>query len=165
MKTYETRKTNIYMSLIKTKLKTPTPSLNPPPPSTHPLNPPPQKNDKNDKNEIEMEDNYQKLLIEKMDKQIVFLQNELANKNEIINTQINDKSVSNVNHQPKDESTIVSVKTENLESNPSMEVIINEMKEQNVNSASVKMNKKSRSITILGDSILKDIKPYKIRNG
>ena len=46
-----------------------------------------------------------------------------------------------------------------------MEVISNEMKEHNFNSASVKTNKKSRSITILGDSILKDIKPYKIRNG
>ena len=104
-----------------------------------------------------MEDNYQKLLIEKMGKQIEFLQNELANKNEIIKTLINDKSVSNVNHQPKDESTIVPVKTKNLESNHSMELISNEMKEQNVNSASVKTNTKSRSITILGDSILKTI--------
>ena len=119
----------------------------------------------NDKNEFKMEDNYQKLLIEKIGKQIEFLQHELANKNEIIKTLINDKNVSNVNHQPKDESTIVSVKTKKLESNPSMELITNEMKEQNFNSASVKTNKKSRSITILGDSILKDIKPYKIRNG
>ena len=38
-----------------------------------------------------------------------------------------------------------------------MELISNEMKEQNVNSASVKTNTKSRSITILGDSILKTI--------
>ena len=119
----------------------------------------------NDKNEFKMEENYQKLLIEKMGKQIEFLQNELVNKNEIIKALINDKSVSNVNHQPNDESTIVPVKTKNLESNPSMELISNEMKEQNFNSTSVKTNKKSRSITILGDSILKDIKPYKIRNG
>ena len=69
---------------------------------------------KNDKNEFKMEDSYQKLLIEKMGKQFEFLQNELANKNEIIKTLINDKSVSNVNHQPKDESTIVPVKTKNL---------------------------------------------------
>ena len=80
---------------------------------------------KNDKNEFKMEDNYQKLLLEKMGKQIDFLQNELANKNEIIKTLINDKSVSNVNRQPKDESTIVPVKTKNLESNPSMELISN----------------------------------------
>ena len=118
----------------------------------------------NDKNEFKMEDNYQKLLIEKMGKQIEFLQNELVNKNEIIKTLINDKSVSNVNHQPNDESTIVPVKTKHLESDPSMELVSNETKEQNFNSASVKTNKKSRSITILGDSILKDIKPYKIRN-
>ena len=98
-----------------------------------------------------------------MGKQIDFLQNELVNKNEIIKTLINDKSVSNVNHQPKDESTIVPVKTKNVESNPSMELISNEMNEKFFNSASVKTSKKSRSITILGDSILKDIKPYKIR--
>ena len=73
---------------------------------------------------------------------------------------MNDKSVSYVSHQPKDESTIVPV-----ESNASMELISNEMKEQYFNSVSDKTKKKSRSITILGDSILKDIKPYKIRNG
>ena len=101
-----------------------------------------------------------------MGKQIEFLHNELVNKNEIIKTLINDKRVSNVNHQPKDESTIVPVKTKNLESNPSMKLISNEMNENKSNSASVKTSKKSRSITIiLGDSILKDIKPYKIRNG
>ena len=53
-----------------------------------------------------------------MGKQIEFLQNELVNKNEIIKTLINDKSVLNVNHQPKDESTSVPVKAKNLEWNP-----------------------------------------------
>ena len=38
------------------------------------------------------------------------------------------------------------------------------MIEQNLNNVSVKTKKKSRSITILGDSILKDINLYKIRN-
>ena len=66
------------------------------------------------KNEFKMEDNYQKLLIEKMDKKIEFLQNELVNKNEIIKTLMNDKSVSNVSHQPKDESTIVPAKAKNV---------------------------------------------------
>ena len=100
-----------------------------------------------------------------MGKQIEFLQNGLVNKNEIIKTLINDKSVSNVNHQPKGESTIVPVKTKNLESNPSMELISNEMNENFFNSASVKTSKISRSITILGDSILKDINHTKLETG
>ena len=116
----------------------------------------------NDKNEFKLKDNKQKTLIENLSKQIEFLQNELVNKNEIIKTLINDKSVPNCSQT---ENTNVPTKAKNLESNPTMELTSNDMNEKNFNSVSEKTKKNSRGITILGDSILKDIKSYKIRNG
>ena len=48
-----------------------------------------------EESEFKLKDNKQKTLIENLNKQIEFLQNELVNKNEIIKTLINDKSVPN----------------------------------------------------------------------
>ena len=48
-----------------------------------------------DKMEFKPKDNKQKTLIENLNKQIEFLQNELVNKNEIIKALINDKSMQN----------------------------------------------------------------------
>ena len=93
-----------------------------------------------------MKDNKQKTLIENLNKQIEFLKNELVNKNEIIKTLINDKSVPNCSQT---ENTNVPTKAKNLESNPSMELTSNDMNENFFNSVPEKTKKKSRSITIL----------------
>ena len=116
----------------------------------------------NEESEIKLNDNKQKTLIENLNKQIEFLQNELVNKNEIIKTLINDKSVPNCIQTAN---TKVPIKAKDLNVNPTIELTSNGMNEKDFISVSEKTKKKSRSITILGDSILKDIKSYKIRNG
>ena len=115
-----------------------------------------------EESEFKLKDNKQKTLIENLNKQIEFLQNELVNKNEIIKTLINDKCVPNCSQT---ENTNVPTKAKNLESNPTIELTSNVMNEKNFNRVSGKSKKKSRSITMLGDSILKEVKSYKIRNG
>ena len=115
-----------------------------------------------EESEVKLKDNKQKTLIENLNKQIEFLQNELVNKNEIIKTLINEKSVPNCSQTVN---TNVPTKAKNLESNPTIELTSNVTDENIFNSVSEKRKKKSRSITILGDSILKDVKSYKIRNG
>ena len=110
-------------------------------------------------------ENKNKMLIEKLCKQIDFLQNELVNKNEIIKTLMNDKSGPNTSHQLNTENTNETTQSINLESNLPRESESNDKDEQNFQNVPVKKKNKSRSITILWDSILKDIKSYKIRNG
>ena len=110
-------------------------------------------------------ENKNKMLIEKLCKQIDFLQNELVNKNEIIKTLMNDKSGPNTSHQLNTENTDETTQSINLESNLPRESESNDKDEQNFQNVPVKKKNKSRTITILGDSILKDIKSYKIRNG
>ena len=111
-----------------------------------------------------MKDNVHKgMLIEQLNKQIELLQNELGNKNEIIKTLINDKTIANSSLQTNKENKIVHSKNK-IEAKSFNNVENIELNEQNFNDVTIKTKIKSRSITILGDSILKDINPYKIRN-
>ena len=105
------------------------------------------------------------MLIEKLCKQIDFLQNELVKKNEIIKTLMNDKSGPNTSHLLNTENTNETTQSINLESNLPRESESKYKDEQNFQNVPVKKKSKSRTITILGDSILKDIKSYKIRHG
>ena len=84
-----------------------------------------------DKSEFKLKDNKQKTLIENLNKQIELLQNELVNKNEIIKTLINDKSVPNCSQT---ENTNVPTNAKNLESNPTIELTNNVMNEKDFNS-------------------------------
>ena len=118
----------------------------------------------NDNSEPIMKDNVHKdMLIEQLNKQIELLQNELGNKNEIIKTLINDKTIANSSLQTNKENKIVHSENK-IEAKSSNNVEKIDLNEQNFNDVTIKTKIKSRSITILGDSILKDIKPYKIRN-
>ena len=113
----------------------------------------------NDNSESMMKDNVHKdMLIEQLNKQIELFQNELGNKNEIIKTLINDKTIANSSLQTNKENKIVHSKNK-IEAKSSNNVEKIDLNEQNFNDVTIKTKIKSRSITIL-----KDIKPYKIRN-
>ena len=120
-----------------------------------------------------------------MANQITFLQNELIAKNEIIKLLINDRNISN-NIKDRDASSNVNMnKKTHVQKKSNLEVIASvKTKDGEIINANTKhitinntndielvngqtkdemANTKKRNTVILGDSIIKDIEPYKMR--
>ena len=114
----------------------------------------------------------QKTLIDTLNSEITFLRNELNSKDKIIELLIKDKPVTATINDDKVENVINSMPVNNPLNHDDMEVInknpIDESStEQNENDKFIVISNKKksnkRSITIIGDSTVKDIKSFKMR--
>ena len=118
---------------------------------------------------MQYEKNINRVLLKSLNSEIAFLRKELESKNTIIKMLLSDRDNSKLNNKKENEISVLPPK-HTIENKNASKVDLNKISEVSMNDdnfekSTPEKSKNRRNITILGDSLLKDMKAFKMRQG